>query len=52
MVMVRPLARDTLVRVGMHANQMRQRITILDVALLLGLFPDSIEELIEESVID
>ncbi len=47
-----PLEREKFVEVVMHANQMRQRFTILDVALLLGLIPGSIEQLVEEWVVD
>ncbi len=33
-----------------HANQMRERFTILDLAVMLGIIPNQIEQLIEEWV--
>lgn len=42
-----PLKREKFVEVVKHANQMRQRFTILDLAVMLGIIPDALESLIE-----
>lgn len=43
-----PLTRDRLLAVVRNANQMRERFTILDLALLLGLIPDALDDLVDE----
>lgn len=45
-----PLDKRKFIDVVMHANQMRQRFTILDVAVLFGIIPESIEDLIDKWV--
>ncbi len=44
----KPLERETFVAVVNHANQMRERFTILDLGVLLGIIPDETETLIEQ----
>jgi len=44
------LARDEFIAVVKNANQMRQRFTILDMGLLLGIIPDEIDRLIDQWV--
>ena len=41
-----PIDKDFFVAVVNHANQMRNRFTILDIAVLLGVVPDETEDLI------
>ena len=48
----KPLDRDTFTGVALHANQMRQRFTILDLATLLGVIPSSINLLIDRYLND
>ena len=43
----RPLEREKFLRAVRHANQMRQRFTILDLAVMLGIIPDNLESLID-----
>ncbi len=45
-----PLARDKFLSVVMHANQMRARFTILDLAILLGIFPAEVDDLVNRWV--
>ncbi|MGI9537165.1 MAG: iron-containing alcohol dehydrogenase, partial [Desulfocapsaceae bacterium] len=40
--------KDFFVAVANHANQMRNRFTILDIAVLLGVMPEATEELTQE----
>ncbi len=42
-----PIDRDFFVAVVNHANQMRNRFTILDIAALLGVMPEETEDLIK-----
>ena len=44
------LAKDKFLSVVSNANQMRERFTILDLAVLLGIIPGEIEQLIDEWV--
>jgi len=44
------LARDKFLSVVTNANQMRERFTILDLAVLLGVIPGEIEQLVDEWV--
>lgn len=46
----RPLTKVHFLETVMNANQMRERITILDLAVLLGIIPGEIEMLIEKWV--
>ena len=43
----RPLGKEEFLSVILHANQMRDRFTILDLAYLVGVLPDGLEEIIE-----
>lgn len=43
-----PLTRDKLLAVVRNANQMRERFTILDLAMQLGLIPDALDDLVDE----
>lgn len=43
-----PLGRDDFVSVVINANQMRARFTILDLAMLTGVLPDNLDELVEQ----
>ena len=45
-----PMARDKFVAVVKNANQMRQRFTILDMGLLMGIIPDEVDLLIDQWV--
>ena len=42
-----PLSRDKFTSATIHAHQMRQRFTVLDIAVLLGLTSSEMEKLIE-----
>lgn len=42
-----PLAREAFIDVVGNGNQMRQRFTILDLAMLTGVLPDHLEELVD-----
>ncbi|MBU2644406.1 sn-glycerol-1-phosphate dehydrogenase [bacterium] len=42
-----PLERDKLLSVVRHANEMRERFTILDLAVMLGIIPGEIEALVD-----
>ncbi len=42
------LDRDKFTRVVLNANQMRERFTILDLATLLGVLPNEIDELVKK----
>jgi len=44
------LEKDSFLSVVSNANQMRERFTILDLAVLLGIIPGEIEQLIDEWV--
>ena len=44
------LQRDKFVEIVAHANQMRQRFTILDLAVILGIIPDQLDALVDEWV--
>lgn len=43
-----PLTRTKLLSVISNANQMRERFTILDLAVLLGVIPNALEDLVDE----
>ncbi|MGB3223906.1 MAG: iron-containing alcohol dehydrogenase [Desulforhopalus sp.] len=43
-----PLTRTKLLTVIRNANQMRERFTILDLAMLLGVIPNALEDLVDE----
>jgi len=45
-----PLDGDTFRTVVLSANQMRERFTILDLAMLLGVLPDQLDQLVEDYV--
>ncbi len=45
-----PLESDKFRKVVLNANQMRERFTILDLAVMLGIIPDQIDSLIEDWV--
>ena len=45
-----PLLKERFMATVIHANQMRERFTILDIAILLGIIPNKIEQLIAEWV--
>ncbi len=47
-----PLQREKFRAVVVNAHQMRERFTILDVAVMLGIIPDEIDQLIEKWVSD
>ncbi len=44
----KPVDRETFTQVVIHANQMRQRFTILDLATILGVIPSSLDLLIDQ----
>jgi glycerol-1-phosphate dehydrogenase [NAD(P)+] len=44
----RPLEREFFVTAVNHANQMRERFTILDLAVLMGIIPNETETLIDQ----
>lgn len=44
------LKKDKFLAIVKHANQMRERFTILDLAVMLGIIPGEIDQLIEEWV--
>jgi glycerol-1-phosphate dehydrogenase [NAD(P)+] len=44
------LEKDKFLAIVKNANQMRERFTILDMAVLLGIIPQQIEQLVEEWV--
>ena len=44
------LEKDKFLSVVKHANQMRERFTILDLAAMLGIIPEEIDQLVEEWV--
>ena len=41
-----PLQREKFIQVVLNANQMRERFTILDLALLLGVLPAELDDLV------
>lgn len=45
-----PLAIENFLATVIHANQMRERFTILDIAVLLGIIPGDIEQLVTDWV--
>lgn len=45
-----PLQRDKFLRVVLNANQMRERFTILDLAILLGVLPGELDDLVDKWV--
>jgi len=44
------LGKDKFHSIVKHANQMRERFTILDLAVMLGIIPEEIDKLVEEWV--
>ncbi len=44
------LDKDKFLAIVNHANQMRERFTILDLAAMLGIIPQQIEQLVDEWV--
>ncbi len=47
-----PLERDFFLAVLKNAHQMRERFTILDLAALLGIMPDQVEQLVSDWILD
>jgi glycerol-1-phosphate dehydrogenase [NAD(P)+] len=43
-----PADRDTILKIWIHANQMRDRFTVLDLAAMLGIMPDRAREIVDE----
>jgi glycerol-1-phosphate dehydrogenase [NAD(P)+] len=46
----RPIERDRFLRIWRNANQMRERFTVLDLAILLGVMPEQSEDIASEWV--
>ncbi len=47
---LKPLERDKFVATVQSAHQMRERFTILDIAVMLGIIPDELDQLVEKWV--
>lgn len=45
-----PLSKEKFTAVVIHAHQMRERFTILDIAVMLGIIPNEIDQLVAEWV--
>jgi glycerol-1-phosphate dehydrogenase [NAD(P)+] len=48
----RSMETEAFLKILKNANQMRERFTILDLAVILGIMPEKIEEIISEWVVD
>jgi len=47
-----PLSISKFMQVALFANQMRARFTVLDIAVLLGIIPHRLEQLVDEWLVD